>query len=120
VYMAWFDILVAGLKGLQHFNVEQRKWTQAHVQAAYVIMQVLIEGGKDLVKFESCTKDDKPYIVVHLDRSQIATTGKAALTAFLHKLHIYKVNVQPSARPSATSRALRRCLSTIQLSMPRC
>ena len=43
VYIAWFDIILSAVKGLQFFDVEHKKWLQAHIGAAYAIFQVLRE-----------------------------------------------------------------------------
>jgi len=88
--MAWLGILVAGVKGLEHYNIEQKQWMQAHVNASYVIMKVLIEAGEGLVKFEPATREGKEYIVVRLDESKIRTVGKNAIGAFLKKLHVFR------------------------------
>ncbi len=88
--MAWHGIVVAGIKGLEHFNVENKEWTQAHVNAAYVIMRVLIEAGEGLVSFEYGKREGKDYVMGKLDRTKIHTVGKKALGEFLRKLHIYK------------------------------
>lgn len=90
VYTAWFDIALSGLKGLQYFSVETSEWGQAHIQASYVILQVLIEAGNGFIKIEETEKDGKPYLYLTLDRNQIYTTGKKAIGHFLRKQQIYK------------------------------
>eukprot|EP01022_Parablepharisma_sp_SALTPOND_P017709 TRINITY_DN287_c0_g1_i1.p1 TRINITY_DN287_c0_g1~~TRINITY_DN287_c0_g1_i1.p1 ORF type:complete len:741 (+),score=95.70 TRINITY_DN287_c0_g1_i1:8973-11195(+) len=88
--MAWLGIIVAGLKGLEHYNPEQKKWMQAHVNAAYVIMKVLLEAGEGLIKFETTKREGKDYIIGKLDQAKIKTVGKEAIGKFLKKLHILK------------------------------
>ena len=36
-YVAWLDMFLGALRGLQYYNVEQQVWGQAHVLAGYVI-----------------------------------------------------------------------------------
>eukprot|EP00830_Metopus_es_P016334 TRINITY_DN501_c0_g1_i1.p1 TRINITY_DN501_c0_g1~~TRINITY_DN501_c0_g1_i1.p1 ORF type:complete len:713 (+),score=157.24 TRINITY_DN501_c0_g1_i1:43-2181(+) len=91
VYYAWHGMIVSGIKGLEHYNVEEKKWMQAHVNAAYVIMKVLLEAGNDLVTFAfSKNAAGEDYVVGKLDKTKLKTVGKKAITDFLHKLHIYK------------------------------
>merc|ERR1712228_937390 len=62
------------------------------MNARYVILRVLLEAGEGLVTLETTkhTTDGQPYIVIHLDRSKVATVGKNAIRAFLQKLQMYK------------------------------
>jgi dipeptidyl-peptidase-3 len=83
VYTAWFDLALSGLKGLPYYSVETSEWTQAHICASYVILQVLIEAGNGFIKIEEAEKNGKPYLYLSLDRSQIHTTGKKAIGDFL-------------------------------------
>ena len=64
---------------------------QAHMQARYVILRVLLEGASGLVSLERTTgSNGKPDIVVKLDRTKIETLGKKAIGDFLHKLQVNK------------------------------
>jgi len=68
VYCEWLDICVSAIKGLDIYSVETSHWGQAHTVAGYIILRVLMEAGNDFVRIEETTKDDKPYLIVHLDR----------------------------------------------------
>ena len=59
------------------------------MQARYVILRLLLEGGGDLVTVERVTgSDGKPDILVKVDRSLIETRGRTAIRDFLTKLQV--------------------------------
>lgn len=64
-------------------------FVQAHMQARYVILRVLLEGAGGLVSLERTTgSNGKPDIVVKLDRTKIETLGKKAIGDFLRKIQV--------------------------------
>ncbi|GBO07570.1 Dipeptidyl peptidase 3 [Araneus ventricosus] len=66
-------------------------WLQAHSQARYVMLQVTLESCEDFVKIEKVTvSDDKPDLLLTLDRSKLASVGKKAIGDFLGKLQPYR------------------------------
>ena len=82
----------AGLLGLEFYSPENKAWKQAHMNARFVILQVLREAGNDLVKIEECVdKDDNgPDLLISLDRNKINTIGRNAIAKFLIRLQLYK------------------------------
>jgi len=70
VYVNWFSMVLSGLKGLQSYNADTTKWTQAHSQARYVILRVLLETAPELVNIQqiSNAKDNNPDLLVTLNR----------------------------------------------------
>ena len=67
-------------------------FVQAHMQARYVILRVLLEGAGGLVSLEQTTgSNGKPDVIVRLDRIKIETLGKKAIGDFLHKLQVNNV-----------------------------
>ncbi|CAG11740.1 unnamed protein product, partial [Tetraodon nigroviridis] len=91
VYINWLSMVRAGLLGLEFYTPESRSWRQAHMQARFVILRVLLEAGEDLVSLEEVTgQDGKPDARIRLDRSKIPTVGKSAIHRFLCKLQVFK------------------------------
>ena len=61
------------------------------MQARYVILRVLLEGGGGLVTVSKTTgADGRPDVEVTLNRALIATLGKDVIGSFLLKLQTHK------------------------------
>lgn len=91
VYINWLSMVRAGLLGLEFYTPESKSWRQAHMQARFVILRVLLEAGEGLVSLEEVTgQDGKPDARINLDRSKISTVGKDAIHRFLCKLQVFK------------------------------
>lgn len=91
VYINWLSMVRAGLLGLEFYTPESKRWRQAHMQARFVILRVLLEAGEGLVGLEEVTGEDgKPDARITLDRSKIPTVGKNAIHRFLCKLQVFK------------------------------
>lgn len=91
IYVNWLNMVRAGLLALEFYSPETRAWKQAHMNARFVILRVLLEAGQGLVKIERMMGEDgAPDIVVSLDRSKILSVGKPAIGNFLKKLQVYK------------------------------
>ncbi|XP_060564792.1 dipeptidyl peptidase 3-like isoform X2 [Ruditapes philippinarum] len=91
VYINWLNMVRAGLLALEFYSPETRAWRQAHMNARFVILRVLLEAGEDLVKVEKIKGEDgNPDIRITLDRSKIISVGKPAIGDFLRKLQVYK------------------------------
>ncbi|KAM4066812.1 peptidase family M49 domain-containing protein [Hirsutella rhossiliensis] len=87
-YNLYQQLGVDGLRGLSNFNVDSRKWGQAHSRAHFAILKCLLLDGGDVVT----VTHHKPTqsLTVRVDRSKIATHGKPALGRMLLRLHMYR------------------------------
>lgn len=98
IYVNWLNMVRAGLCGLEFYSPSTETWRQAHMQARYVILRVLMEAGDGLVTIEKTVGEDgEPDLLIKLDRSKINTVGKKAIGDFLRKLQVYKATADYTA-----------------------
>lgn len=81
----------AGVLALQYYT-PQKGWGQAHMQARYCILQVLLEAGQGFVTIHRGDGDQSSGngSFVNLNSEQIMTVGQTAIGTFLTKLQVYK------------------------------
>lgn len=109
-YVNWLTMVRSGLLGLQTYNPETKTWGQAHSQARFVILNILLEAGNGLVEVvqtdtslkcgapatdfkdggENAQALSTPSYEIHLDRSKILETGIPAVQRFLRLMQEYK------------------------------
>jgi len=90
-YANWVSMVLAGLKGLEMFSPAAGEWKQAHSQARFVIMQVMLEAGEEFLSIKEVTSEDgKPDLLICMNREMVNTIGQQAIAKFLQKLQVYK------------------------------
>ena len=87
-YNTYLQIGVAGLKGLQNFNIEGGKWGQAHSRAHFAMLKCLLRDGNGVLVVDCNSSTEQ--LTVRVDRSRIITSGKPALGRMLLRLHMYR------------------------------
>lgn len=95
IYVNWLSMIYAGAaKALEMYQPSadgQGQWMQAHSQARFSILRVLIEAGEGLVDVQQIVgADGKPDLLISLDRNKIYTVGRAAINDYLLKIQVFK------------------------------
>ena len=93
VYICYLNMARSGLLALEFYDPKSKKWGQAHVQARYAILKIMIQAGLVVIK----EKDDGTDLFIQLDRSKIHDQGVAAIGDFLQKLNVYKATADAKA-----------------------
>lgn len=90
IYTNWLSMVFAGAaKALEMYQPKTQAWMQAHSQARFAILQVLIEAGEGLITVEEKVgSDGKPDLLITLDESKINTVGKKAISDYLLRLQV--------------------------------
>jgi dipeptidyl-peptidase-3 len=119
VYVNWLNMVRAGLVALMFFDPAASRWGQAHMQARYVILRVLLERAPGLVTvhgLESAVAGSElaegssgEGVRVTIDRSMIVGPGIEAIGSFLKELQVYK-----STADATNGRALFAKFSEVQ------
>jgi len=91
-YINWLLMVRAGLTGLEFYTPSTKEWRQAHMNARYVILRLLLQLGEDFLKLERIInpKDGEPDVEIRLNRDLISTVGKKKIGEFLLELQVYK------------------------------
>ena len=84
MYINWLHMIKSGLSGLLMYDIEEKKWGQAHCWARYVIYNVLKESNIFTINLT-----DK-YFEINLNKDKILNEGVNVLTTFMRKIQEYK------------------------------
>lgn len=98
IYINWLSMARAGLASLQYYT--DGVWRQAHCQARYVILRVLLEAGVAHIHYNCDGSDsgnsndgdsgNSNQLYVTVDRQLIASRGVEAVGRLLTHLQTYK------------------------------
>lgn len=91
LFINWYNMCYSGLSGLENYS--EGKWQQAHCQARYVILQVLMEAGHGFI---TITESGPDNLELNIDPTQIITVGIPAISQLLAYLNIYKATANVS------------------------
>ena len=101
LHAAYLSMARAGLAALEYWDPRSKKWGQAHMQARFSILQVLLQAGEGLVALHppgvEKGEGDADKLCVRVDRSKIVSVGRPAMESYLQKLHVYKVTADVEA-----------------------
>ena len=89
-YTNWLGECIGGLKGLETYSPDTKSWKQAHSQARFVILNVLIEAGVAKIEQFFNIHQQKPDLLITFNRNKLMSVGKSTIGNFLQKLQIYK------------------------------
>jgi dipeptidyl-peptidase-3 len=92
-FVNWLSMARAGVTALEFYNPEHKKWGQAHMQARWGILQVMLSAGDSLLKLH-ITDDD---VLIELKADQIKTLGVPKVAEFLQKLQVYRATADIKA-----------------------
>lgn len=87
IYVNWMMMVYAGAgRATEFWNPTNRQWGQAHTQARFAIMKVLLEA--EVFTIEETVPGK--MLRITMNREKIYTTGRKAISDFLTKLQVYK------------------------------
>jgi len=90
-YVNWLTMVHSGIKGLEMFSNASMEWKQAHCQARFVIVGVMLEAGEGFLKIEKVTGEDgKSDLLITMDKTKLESVGAPAIATFLKKLQVLK------------------------------
>lgn len=88
VYSNWLSLFYAGVKALEVYQPETKQWLQAHSRARFVLLQVCLEAGEDLVRVRET--ENGTNLRLELNRNKIGSLGRKAIGRYLLKSQVYK------------------------------
>ena len=73
------------------YSPATKEWKQAHSQARFVLLHVMLNAGEGFVDVKEVKGEDgNPDLLLTMDRSKLVSVGKPAMGEFLKKLQVFK------------------------------
>ena len=73
------------------YSPASKEWKQAHSQARFVLLHVMLNAGEGFVDVKELKGEDgNPDLLLTMDRSKLVSVGKPAMGEFLKKLQVLK------------------------------
>eukprot|EP00667_Euglena_gracilis_P003020 EG_transcript_3028 len=91
----WLREALAGVRALEYYSPEERKWRQPHMQGAFAILRVLLEAGQGFVQIRH--DPTAREVSVSLDMTLLESVGRPALAQLLLRLHVHKSTADVAA-----------------------
>ncbi|RAK81447.1 dipeptidyl peptidase III [Aspergillus fijiensis CBS 313.89] len=88
VYNLYLQLGIDGLRGLENYDPDTKKWGQAHSRAHYAIFRHLLRDTPALYTI-ACDPERKS-LTITLDRPRVLQEGKPSLGRMLLNLHIFR------------------------------
>ena len=87
-WAVYLEVGTAGLRALENYIEDDKKWGQAHSRAHFAMFRVLLDAGGSFLRVTHDVSTNN--LMVHVDRSKIQSHGKPAIGKLLLHLHIYR------------------------------
>eukprot|EP00850_Spirogloea_muscicola_P022074 SM000276S10286 [mRNA] locus=s276:43798:50772:+ [translate_table: standard] len=109
MYVNWLLMVRAGLLATEFYSLDTKSWRQAHMQARFAILQVLLAASAaDATKNQDLQGEKfRPFLEirrlrendaqVRLERDKIRSVGVPAISELLTKLQVYKATADYEA-----------------------
>lgn len=96
MYVNWLNMARAGVLALEFFSLDTGLWRQAHMQARFAILRVMLEAsqrheaatGQSFLRIERSA--DGGDATIWLDRALIHTVGVPAVADLLLRIQVYR------------------------------
>ena len=91
LYTMWLIHFRKGILGLPLYNIDNKKWGQAHTQGAFVFTNFILknqEKDKEIIKVD--LSDDEKSFEINVNKDNLMKYGKDLVTKILLNLHIWK------------------------------
>ncbi|KAI4644110.1 uncharacterized protein J4E78_009694 [Alternaria triticimaculans] len=95
VYLSYLHLGVEGLRSLEHYNPDDKKWTQAHSQGYFAIFKHLLTEGDAVLTVHHNANTSALYVTI--DSTKIISHGKPALGRLMCALHIWRCTANVGA-----------------------